>query len=338
MDLQFGSTGKGLIAGYLANRWMPDVGVCSFGPNAGHTFIDNSGKYVHMMLPMAVFSPKIKNILIGPGAILDVERLQHEINALYRTNPYRKFNVWIHPNTPILSQRHRDAEQELVTIGSTMKGTAECVIEKMRRLTPRIVAKQHCGHGFWFNCYNTDVFVSSVPEFSALIMEADCLQIEGAQGHSLSIHGEFYPHCTSRDVSFHQIMADCGVPATVNPTCIGTVRTYPIRVANRFDAEGDMIGYSGDCYLDQHEVSWEDIGVAPEKTTVTNLERRVFTFSETQVAGAIGYNDVHAVFLNFCNYTEQKALDYIIQRIEQYSEVRWLGYGPSIDDVRELEL
>src|SRR5574337_359110 len=42
MDFQYGSTGKGAIAGYLAKRGDYDTAVCSFGTQAGHTYIDKS--------------------------------------------------------------------------------------------------------------------------------------------------------------------------------------------------------------------------------------------------------------------------------------------------------
>ncbi len=340
MDLQFGSTGKGLIAGYLANRWMPDVGVCCFGPNAGHTFVDDSGTFVHMMLPMAAFSPKINHILFGPGAVLDVPQLQKELEHLQHQRPtQRPFKVWIHPNTPILSERHKQAEKELVAIGSTMKGTSEAVIEKMRRQTmARIVASQHCSPGYWFRTGKIDVFVATHREYEDLIDNSRGLQIEGAQGYSLSVHGPFYPHCTSRDISTSQILADCGISARFRPEIVGTARTFPIRVAHRFDEQGNKIGDSGDVYLDQEEISWGDLGVTPEKTTVTKLTRRVFTFSRQQIEDAISFNDVRWVFLNFCNYLshDKEQLRDIISSIASSAPVRWLGWGPRLEDVEEV--
>ena len=42
LDLQFGSTGKGLLAGFLAKSRQPDVVITAWGPNAGHTYIDEN--------------------------------------------------------------------------------------------------------------------------------------------------------------------------------------------------------------------------------------------------------------------------------------------------------
>ena len=74
LDLQFGSTGKGLLAGYLAKTKQPDVVVTAWGPNAGHTYIDEDGReYIHRMLANGIVSPKLKTVLIGPGSVLVID-------------------------------------------------------------------------------------------------------------------------------------------------------------------------------------------------------------------------------------------------------------------------
>jgi hypothetical protein len=131
------------------------------------------------------------------------------------------------------------------------------------------------------------------------LREAEHVIVEGAQGYGLSMYHGFYPYTTSRDVSVWQILADCGIPHDLLPTVmdlpditvIGTCRTYPIRVANRFDTHGTQVGYSGPCYDDQLEISFEEIGQKVELTTVTKLPRRIFTFSEKQITEAVRYYD-----------------------------------------------
>jgi len=117
---------------------------------------------------------------------------------------------------------------------------------------------------------------------------------------------------------------------------IGTCRTYPIRVANRFDTHGTQVGYSGPCYDDQLEISFEEIGQKTELTTVTKLPRRIFTFSCKQIEEAIEYNGAREIFLNFVNYCrfEDEVRD-IVQSIERVPNtyVRWIGLGPEYKDV-----
>jgi len=171
--------------------------------------------------------------------------------------------------------------------------------------------------------------------------------VEGAQGYGLSMYHGFYPYTTSRDVSLWQILADCGIPHDLLPTVmdlpditvVGTCRTYPIRVANRFDTHGTQVGYSGPCYDDQLEITFEEIGQKTELTTVTKLPRRIFTFSRKQIGEAIEYNGAREIFLNFVNYckTEEEVQD-IVESIERSPNtlVRWIGLGPEYKDVYSM--
>lgn len=339
LDLQYGSTGKGLLAGYLAITEKPDVAVSAFGPNAGHTFVLNGNSYMHKMVPMGVFSPDIKQVLIGPGSVLDITTMTEELRHLTKMG-WAGFEVLIHPNTPILMDHHADQEAQLVRIGSTMKGTAACVIEKMSRPTrSRVIASQFAYAGReWFRAGGIPVKVAGHIEWVDTLLSARKIQIEGAQGTSLSIHGPFYPYCTSRDVGYHQLMADCGIPKLTDVAVIGSVRTFPIRVANRFDEEGNQIGTSGDYYPDQVETSWEELGLDPEFTTVTKLQRRVFTFSYQQFEQAVINNGVDFIFLNFCNYLGPAEVAKLTKNINDFCEIGWRGWGPEFDDIEDMFL
>jgi adenylosuccinate synthase len=184
------------------------------------------------------------------------------------------------------------------------------------------------------------VHVVSPSEYQKELSKARQVQIEGAQGASLSIHSQFYPYCTSRDVSFTQMLADCAVPIRpmIEILVSGTARTFPIRVANRYDENGNMTQSSGPCYEDQEETSFEAIGQKVELTTVTKLPRRIFTYSRKQVNEAITYNGITEMFLNFCNYVDQFTLSTIVNSIEMdtFANVRWLGYGPTVSDIQDL--
>ena len=331
VDLQYGSTGKGLLAGYLAKQRAPDTVVCAFGPNAGHTFVEADGtRHVHVMMPMGALSPEIRRVLIGPGAVVHPELLIKEADRLRSLG--HTFELSIHENAAVVNEHHRARESVAtgtVTTGSTRKGTGAALTSKIMRET--VTAGQVLRH--------TPLAgnVVTVAEYNARMDEAKILQIEGAQGFSLSHHHGFYPYVTSRDCTTYQLLADCAVPAPLSLALqvLGTCRTYPIRVNNRD-------GFSGPCYPDQEEVSWKSIGVAPELTTVTKLPRRVFSFSAEQIRQAIRMDGVDAVFLNFCNYFRDGAgreviLGDIKDTIEQTgAKVKWEGWGPNELDVKEI--
>lgn len=158
------------------------------------------------------------------------------------------------------------------------------------------------------------------------------LQIEGCQGYSLSIYHGQYPYVTCRDVTVHSLLADCGVPPTraASISVYGVFRTYPIRVANR-PASGE---WSGPTYPDSTETTFEALGQAQELTTVTQLPRRIFTFSHQQAIEACVQNRVDYAFLNFCQYCpDWVTLRDIWLRLEERTTVQFLGFGPRVCDV-----
>lgn len=341
MDFQYGSTGKGLIAGYLAKRDDYDTVVCSFATNAGHTYIDQDRgmSVMTQQLPTgAISSPTVKNILIGPGALIHKETLLSEIDRYSGWLQHK--NLIIHPHAAVVEDYHAKQEIEfgMTKIGSTAKGCGAAAIERIRRdPSDANVAKNR------FMGTLLAQHVATQEEYLSVVRSARNILVEGAQGFSLSMYHGQYPFTTSRDVTPWQIMADCGLPFNWSgkTRVIGTMRTFPIRVNNRD-------GSSGPCYPDQLELDWSSfahLGVEPELTTVTKLQRRIFTFSQRQALQAAihcaGVNGA-SIFLNFANYCDNEEdvariiddMEVITGRMGCPLRVRWTGWGPDDKDVR----
>lgn len=339
-DLQYGSTGKGLLAGYLAKKLQPDTLVCAWSPNAGHTFIDeNNVKYVNTAIPNGIVADSVRRVLIGPGAVIDPDALIREMEQ-YAVELFG-VEIMIHENAAVVTQGHRDEEARgMFKIGSTMKGVGAAVIEKIQRNpASNIIARDA------LVSTPLEGYVVSREIYNRALDESETVILEGAQGFSLSINQGFYPFTTSRDCTTHQLLSDCSIPNTPvrGATVYGCARTYPIRVANRFDANGKMVGTSGPCYDDQKEIPWARLGMAPELTTVTKLPRRIFTFSEQQIREAIRMNGVDEVFLNFVNYIDKDTDDgkYTLREYMNIvssagARVTLLGTGPTELDVKEV--
>ena len=344
-DMQFGSTGKGLLAGYLAERDRPDTIVTAWGPNAGHTYIDGSGrKYIHTMLANGIVSPNLERVLIGPGSVVNVDNLMAEIEAATDVlNGRMQFEgIYIHEHAAIVTQEHRDIEAEtMMGIGSTAKGTGVCNSQKMARpVFNAPVAKfdKQLREIEKVQPFDFDIRIISQDKYISLCNLSEVMQIEGAQGYSLGINSGFYPYVTSRECTPRQILTDCGIPGVIQPKVIGTMRTYPIRVANRYDEDGNEIGTSGPGYPDQREMSWEDVGVNPELTTVTKLPRRIFRWSWMQFHEAVQMCAPDEIFLNFTNYLDQREGEYLMDEINRRCDgiLRYAGGGPTVDDVYDL--
>lgn len=353
LDTQFGSTGKGLIAGHLALRDNPDTLMTAWAANAGHTFIDRfDRKFVHTMVPNGVVSANLRRILIGPGSLINPKALRAELDAL-PPGMLKNVDVLIHPNAAVITREHQDLEAGPMTkIGSTKKGVGEAAIARIRRDPTnmntalmrdyREIGETLLPHPDLESAGLGMMVAGSIEEFNNAVDASRRIQIEGAQGYSLSMYHGFYPYTTSRDVSTAQTLADVGLPwaMTRETTVIGCARTYPIRVANRYDEEGNQVGWSGPCYDDQGEISFADLGLEPELTTVTKLPRRIFTFSHEQMDAAIRQCGVEELFLNFVNYLNTpEEVQTLVEAIEDYSGecfVRYLGTGPSDHDVIDL--
>lgn len=343
IDLQFGSTGKGLIAGFLAERDQPDTVITAWAANAGHTYIDAKGrKFVHTMLANGVVSKRLKRVMLGPGSVIDPENLRKEIDSC--RDLLTGVDIVIHPSAAIITQEHRDEEAGPMTkIGSTKKGCGAAAIHRIRRDPDNLNTAMNMPRGepHWKLIeWGLGGNVVSLVEWQRHMADAYVVQIEGAQGYSLSMYHGFYPYTTSRDVSVHQVLADCGVPVkwARNLTIVGTCRTYPIRVANRYDEEGKQTGWSGPHYHDQEEITFESIGQAVELTTVTKLPRRIFTFSFAQIREAVELNGVDELFINFMNYLHEDDRDGFVANVDDEirslgAVIQYLGHGPTFHHV-----
>lgn len=346
VDLQFGSTGKGLIAGYLSEKNDYDMVISANMPNAGHTYVEADGtKRVHKVLPSGVYSKNLKYIAIGPGAVFDISRLTDEVLGIRKAGITAK--VIIHPQAGVLLPQHREQEQaSLSHISSTMQGSMAALVEKMGRGEKANIAS-NLNDPIKLAWTEFGIEVVSNTEWNGITWAMRNILMEGSQGYSLGLSAGFYPYCTSRDCTVWRLLADCGVQNFDGKLrVIGTARVHPIRVGNTAD------GNSGPCYTDQQELTWEDIGQTPETTTVTGRIRRVFTFSRQQIAEAMVANRVDEVFLNFCNYAPAEAIRIagMIDAIgtglykdrgyptfvDKVNVVRYMGFGPAGSDILEV--
>lgn len=312
IDLQFGSTGKGLICGYLGETGDYDTCITANMPNAGHTYINRAGtKFMTKVLPASFIGPNITQVLIGPGAVFSLDRLKEEM-AWLRTDQ----TLRIHPNAMVLTPEHRKKEEKLDHIGSTRQGSAAAVIEKMMRSSNVPIARALKHTEF-------SQYIASHSEWKIRLESSTGILAEGSQGFSLGINTQFYPYTTSRDCSPAAFLSNMGIPIPMLDMVIGTCRTLPIRVG----------GTSGDCYPDQEELSWDELDLTPELTTVTKRERRIFTYSKMQIEEACWHCAPDLVFLNFANYVEKHYVENIVAHIDEMSTVRWVGFGPAYQDI-----
>jgi len=80
VGINWGDEGKGRMVDLLAADY--DI-VCRYqgGNNAGHTVVNESGKFVLNLLPSGILRPEVVNIM-GNGMVIDLEHLHKELNNL----------------------------------------------------------------------------------------------------------------------------------------------------------------------------------------------------------------------------------------------------------------
>lgn len=318
---QWGSEGKGAACAFVATHLRErgesfDIVTANNGAQSGHVSI-HEGKSLTLFhlpstsaYPLPAFQPLT---YLNGGAVIDPTVLLQELRQV----PHVERKFAIHPNAAVITEECRAAEMRddsaQTKIASTRKGVGEALSRKVLRSS--MVAKDHPVLSRWVQRL----------DLNDMMQRGVSVLVEVPQGHSLSIDGPFYPHTTSRNCTVGQAMADAGIHPHFYHQSMMVIRTFPIRVGNINRATIDEIeqdsglahmpydppvqlGHSGPHFSDQHEISWNDLGANAEITTVTKRVRRVFTFSEQQVAEAIASTRPGVVYITFMDYLPNREL------------------------------
>lgn len=333
LDGQFGSTGKGVLNGYLAQNNLVDLAISNAAPNAGHTFDIGAVKKVAFHLPISGIINPHALIYLCAGAIIEPKLLYKEITEFGCSGKVR-----IHPRAMVLLEEHGEREKAkdagTTKLASTQKGVGAALADKVARRDGVVLAED----------YFPAHMIEKVEVHDYLVRQQMVL-MEVPQGYGLSInHGLSYPHCTSRDLTIGAALNDAGVHPHFLGRTIASLRTYPIRVGNIVDEDGNELGNSGPFWDDSDEQTWADLGLAEEKTTVTQRVRRVATFSFLQYQDMLRHLRPDAVFINFINYFKKEyELKQLLTRMylcEQRTNVepyKLFGIGPKCGDVYKDE-
>ena len=140
VGINWGDEGKGRMVDLIAREY--DV-VCRYqgGNNAGHTVVNEYGKFALHLIPSGIFLPNVVNVL-GNGVVIDLESLWGEISAL------QKAGITITPENFKISERativlpyHRaldgleEARLKDKKYGSTLRGIAPVYSDKYQKKT-----------------------------------------------------------------------------------------------------------------------------------------------------------------------------------------------------------
>ena len=174
VGINWGDEGKGRMVDLLSADY--DVVVrYQGGNNAGHTVVNDKGRFVMNLLPSGILRPETANVL-GPGIVIDLEHLSKEIGRLTAAG------IEIRPEHLILSDRaticlpyHRlldCLEEDRLgdrKFGSTRRGISPVYADKYMKKTLRMGDLLH-----------EDTLRKKVEE----LLEWKNMVISGAYGHA----------------------------------------------------------------------------------------------------------------------------------------------------------
>ncbi|HET7023584.1 MAG TPA: adenylosuccinate synthetase [Gemmatimonadales bacterium] len=301
---QYGSEGKGQIAGFLAPEY--DVLVRVGGPNAGHKVYHEDGADTFRSVPSGANRAEHAKLVIGPGAVLRVDVLQKEI-AEWGLGVDRLF---IDPQAMIVEDWDVEGEDGLKkSIGSTKQGVGFATARKIFRDkgpidgAPKVKLAKDVA--------DLKPYLRPTQE---VLEDAYCdgkrILLEGTQGTALSIHHGSYPYVTSRDTTASGCLAEAGISPLMVRRVIMVCRTYPIRVAGTSGPMGREIDWG--VVAARSGYSREELE-RNERGSVSGTLRRVAEFSWSQLRAAAALNaptDIALTFGDYLSVENQKARRY----------------------------
>jgi len=267
------------------------------GPNAGHTVFEKPFKHVFHLLPSGTYRAPNAKLLIGPGAVLNLEKILEEI----RTFGIDKDRLLIDENAIIISQKDIDYETAIKdNISSTAQGVG---VATAGNILARLLGDdKHKAKHF---IKELRPFLGSTHNaLESLFKDGKRVLLEGTQGTGLSLHHGIYPYVTSRDTTVSGCLSEAGISPKRVRKIIMVTRTYPIRVG----------GHSGP-FL-SNELTMEDIATRSGKnvdeikkteiTTTTKKDRRIAEFSWSLFRKACELNSPTDIALTFTDYISVK--------------------------------
>ena len=139
VGVQWGDEGKGRIVDYLASDAELVIRFQG-GDNAGHTVINDKGKFGLHILPSGIFNPDTMNI-VGAGTVVNFDRMHEEIENIRKTAGLDIDNVFIDERAHIIMPYHMalDGAEEgkrsdKEKIGTTKRGIGPCYSDKAARM------------------------------------------------------------------------------------------------------------------------------------------------------------------------------------------------------------
>lgn len=263
---QWGDEGKGKVVDLLAEESDLVIRPCG-GNNAGHTVINEQGKFALHLVPSGIFNP-LTSCLIGAGVALNPESLISELLGLERKGVNTR-NLQISSKAHLTFPYHQimDKVQESLReggkIGTTKQGIGPTYADKVDRVGLRAgllkdadglmqslasvleIKRRQMPSLKGHDEFNPDFYRGRVQKYVDVLgpMVVDSLQLvreslgrgekillEGAQGVLLGIDHGAYPRVTSSETSLNGLLQGAEISPWRLANAAAVFKAYQTRV------------------------------------------------------------------------------------------------------------
>jgi len=267
---QWGDEGKGRVVDFHA-RYCSMIGRYSAGTNAGHTIMNDRGKFALHLVPAGIFYGD-KACLIGNGVVIDPATLLAEI-AMLSERGIDTSKLVISDRAHVIMPWHQVidvADEKLrgdAAIGTTGTGTGPAfhdkvarigirvgdvvdaerfpdrlreVLDYKNRVISRLYGEPELDYDSILTAYREfgEKLHPYVADTTAIVQEAhwrgEMILLEGAQGSLLDLDSGTYPYVTSSVPA--SVAAGAAIGIGLGPTAIervvGVYKAYQTRVGN----------------------------------------------------------------------------------------------------------
>lgn len=263
---QWGDEGKGKVIDLLAQK--ASVVIRSHGGNnAGHTVVNEQGKFALHLVPAGIFNPKT-TCIIGPGVVLDPGILLEEIETL-QGRGVDTSNLLISPRAHMVMPYHllfdrlQEEQRGAAKIGTTGRGIGPAYADKVAReglrvgdlldldrfrvKLERVLAVKNAFLSCVYNQqpYSVDAMFDAFTGFAArlrpylkdtepVVFDAvkgeRSVLLEGAHGTMLDADHGTYPYVTSSSPTVAGLCLGAGVGPSLLTDAVGVYKAYATRV------------------------------------------------------------------------------------------------------------
>jgi len=269
LGMQWGDEGKGKVVDYFTDE-VDIVARFGGGANAGHTVVNNRGKFVLHLLPSGMVNPDIR-CYMGGGMVVDLPGLFEELDDIKAKGIKCDGRLFIDYSAHLVLPQHKAIERysenlvEGKSINTTLRGIGPAYADKANRIG--ITAGDLTNEAHLIDKINTfiqkqkarlavlnnkslleaesllnffkpyikpvkSMLVDVPAELRKAMNQNERVLFEGSQGSLLDLSLGNYPYVTSSNTTIGGLFTGLGVPPGVQGEVLGVVKAYTTRVGN----------------------------------------------------------------------------------------------------------